>query len=355
MPEVELVGVCDKDTERLHQAWLEFDKPVFTEYRTMLENAKPHVVHVITSPSVPRHTWIEPGCSAGVKTLVLEKPHALTPFEHKMVCEAVQACNGEMEVLVNHQRRYMAPFYALRELLANEALGTLTHVYIQSQGEIMEMGTHVMDILLLIAGEDFPGMVWGVVQGDLYDRQYLKCPANLTALMGFSPQYRVNIEVTEAQIRAPDWSGIDGNKYNTSHFPNRLNLFVHGKSGEFWWREYGGWGYRMKNGIERGEEDGGTTDYLEDDLAAQKRFNKHLWRNLQPTHKGEKERPLHWGRFELAQRGLELLFMVYKSSLLGEPIFSPVDNGKLSQEEWGLLKSQLTGEGDEACEKAENC
>jgi predicted dehydrogenase len=348
LPEVDLVGICDKDPERRYQAQLEFEKPVFHEYDRMLDDAKPHVVHVVTSPAIPRHTWIKPAYEAGVRVVILEKPHALTPFEHKMVCNAVESCGSGMEVLVNHQRRYMTAFYALRELLAEGALGTLTHVYVQSQGEIMETGTHVMDLILMIAGEEFPGMVWGTVNGDLYDAKHLKCPENLMAIMGFSPQYRVCVEVTNQVLRAPDWSNINRSKYKKSHFPNRLNLFVHGKRGDFWWREYGGWGYCVKtvsSGEVTFEEDAGVTDYFVDDVTAQKRFDKHVWRNLQHSRNRNPQRPAHWARFELARKGLEMLFMLYKSALLGKPISYPEKNGKLSQEDWQQLRKEMKDAG----------
>jgi predicted dehydrogenase len=350
---MELVAFCDKDPEMLTEAVCEardvlgFATNGYTDYEEMLEKEKPDLVHIVTSPAVPRHTWLEPARDAGVKALVLEKPYALTPNEHFAVSQAVSQVHDSMLVMVNHQRRYMDFAYALREILQHGYLGDITHIYAQAQGEIMEMATHLIDLVLLATGDQEPLLTWATINGgNHYDVPYLNCPDNLLAMMVFPERVRVTFEVTVDAMSKPDWRNVNRER-DTEHYPNRCNLYVYGTNGRFWWREYGDWGYRFEKGPIEGEgiieQEAKLTDYFADDPPAQKRFNQHIRDIIQPKRRGQTPEA-HHSRFELAYLGMKCLLTMYKSALQNKALN---DLQPIGQHGWDLLKAQVNNWGIE--------
>jgi predicted dehydrogenase len=72
-PRVELVGVCDRSPAMAHAASERFGKaPVFTDIGTLIEAARPDVVHVLTPPS--SHVDIIRLLLAGGANIICEKP-----------------------------------------------------------------------------------------------------------------------------------------------------------------------------------------------------------------------------------------------------------------------------------------
>src|SRR3954470_7996724 len=76
-PEVEIVGICDEQPERMATAVANFgisSDRVFTDYRQCLERTKPDLV--ILCPATARHgEWVEKVAPFGVHMMV-EKPFA---------------------------------------------------------------------------------------------------------------------------------------------------------------------------------------------------------------------------------------------------------------------------------------
>ena len=160
---MKVVAICEIDDERLKTAVEELKIPGYKDYAEMLEKEKPDIVHAVTEPTVPRHIWVEPAAEAGVKALVIEKPLALRPREADALTAAYEKTG--LKIIVNHQRRYLPFAEKLLEFFADDSLGDIHFIRACTEGDITDMDTHLMDVVLF-ALKDIPiTHVWGAVQG----------------------------------------------------------------------------------------------------------------------------------------------------------------------------------------------
>lgn len=331
--DMELVAFCDLDEARAKMMAKNYGIRGYANYEKALQGEIPDIVHAVTSPVVSRSIWIEPAAKYHVKAIVLEKPYALNPGEKDIVDRAVYS-HPEILVVVNHQRRYMDFAFQLRAMLATGQLGEIRHIYAQAQGEIMEMGTHVFDLVLMAAGDQKPESIWATVSGGkTYSEDYLKCPDNMSAIMVFPERIRALIEVGVDCVAKPDFVGIQPKHADEFH-ANRCSIHIYGSLGYFWWREYGDWGYYLYNHFKRYEN---RTDYDDDDPPAQRKLTQAIKFHL-------KDEIEHQCEFRKADSGLTCLFGAYKSALLGVRLKTEdfIDN-PLNQDEWEILRSKLTG------------
>lgn len=118
-PGIELVAVVDTDPERAERAAQPRGVPWFTDHRTMLEQARPDVVHVTT----PHHQHVPvalAALAAGVHVLT-EKPVAHSLAEAERLAAAAASAPGKVGVVL--QNRYNPTSVALHEALAAGAIG----------------------------------------------------------------------------------------------------------------------------------------------------------------------------------------------------------------------------------------
>ena len=337
IPDMEFVAFCDTNEERLKEKSAGWGVRGYADYEAALQGELPDIVHAVTSPATPRALWIAPAAEYHVKAIVLEKPYALTPAEKAFVDKEVYD-HPEILVIVNHQRRYMDFAITLRDLLKKNALGEIRHIYAQAQGEIMEMGTHVMDLVLMAVGDVKPESIWATIGGGkTYSENYLKCPDNLLAEMVFPERIRATVEVGIDCVAKPNFSSIQP-KHAEEFFANRCSIYVYGSQGMFWWREYGDWGFSSFTG-EKHLETYGLSDYSDDDQPAQKRLTEAIKFHV-------KDGIGHECEFRKADLGLTCLFGAYKSALMGIRL-TEIDflepRPILNQDEWEMLRSKLTG------------
>ena len=158
-----VVALCEIDEERRDAGAKALGVEGYADYEQMLDKERPDVVHVVTSPAIPRAVWVEPAADFGVKVLVVEKPLAVRPREAEALREAQQRTG--LRVIVNHQRRYMPFADRLRELHASDCLGTVHFVRASLQGDLMDMSTHLMDVVLMALQDVPPVAVWAVAEG----------------------------------------------------------------------------------------------------------------------------------------------------------------------------------------------
>jgi predicted dehydrogenase len=330
---MEFVAFCDINEEKFEELTANYGVRAYSDYETALQSELPDIVHVVTSPAVPRYTWIEPAARYNVKAIVLEKPYALTPEEKKSVDDAVYG-HPEILVIVNHQRRYMDFAIKLRELLKNESLGEIRHIYAQAQGEIMEMGTHIMDLVLMAVGDVKPESIWAAVSGgENYSKPGFNCPDNLIAQIVFPERVRATVEVGIDCVAKPNFSVIQP-KHSETFYANRCSLYIYGTFGFLWWREYGDWGYFLYDHFRRYNC---RSDYQDDDPVAQSRLTEAIKRDLE-------DGIWHECEFRKADMGLTCIFGAYKSALLGRRLVE-IDflepGPMLTQDEWEILRSRL--------------
>ena len=337
IPDMEVVALCDLKEEKVRTLATNMGVRWYTDYETALEKEKPDIVHAVTSPAVPRALWIEPAAKHNVKALVLEKPYALTPAEKHFV-DSEGAEHPQMHVIVNHQRRYMDFAQRLRLLLRQNALGEIKHIYGQAQGEIMEMGTHLFDLVLMAAGDVRPESIWATASGGrMYSERHLKCPDDMLCQMVFPERIRATVDLGIGKVAKPDFREIQPEHADEFH-ANRCSIYVYGSQGGFWWREYGDWGFCnfVQNGVRSFLK---ASDYTKDDPVAQIKLTEGIKEALE-------NRVDHQCEFKKANMGLTSLFGAYKSALMARRLteFDLLEPPPiLAQDEWETLRSRLTG------------
>lgn len=120
MPDCQVVGVVDREELMAMQLAERFKiAEYFTDVRTLLEHAKPQVVHVTTPPQ--SHFEIASLClNAGVHTIV-EKPFTVNGEEARRLVELAERTNRK--ITVHHEQQFTAPARRARTLIADGFLG----------------------------------------------------------------------------------------------------------------------------------------------------------------------------------------------------------------------------------------
>lgn len=311
-PRMRVVAFCEADPERRAQAAEATGLPVYADYAEMLERERPDVVHAVTSPLVPRVTWVEPAAQAGVKVLVIEKPLALRPSDAATLLDVAE--RSGLKIAVNHQRRYMPFAGALLDLVADEGtgLGGVHFVRASTYGRVMDMSTHLLDLALLALGDVPPTHVWAVAEG-YEEHAWYPGPRQMTGTFTFSHGARALYEVSPAD--EPPFGNrtfaFDPPEGMPAYGPHRMHLDVWAERGRFWWREWGTWGYEV-----RGRPlFSAPAAFYRDDLPAQRAFTSALadWIEGVP----------HRCRLEVAALGFDALQGALRSALLGRRLAFP--------------------------------
>ncbi len=316
-----VTALCEIDEERLKTAVAELNVNGYTDYVEMLKTEQPDIVHAVTEPTVARHIWVEPAAAAGVKALVIEKPLALRPREAEALAAAHEKTG--LKIIVNHQRRYLPFAEKLLEFFDEDALGEIHFIRASTEGDITDMDTHLMDVVLF-ALKDIPiSYVWGNVEGaETYHIPNRNCPENLVATYTFENGTRVFFESARTAFGTVDFPGSNP----------RCNLDFWGTKGRMWWRENGSWGYQL-DGMARPFVE--KTYFGEDDKFGQRVFTQAI-----ATWLDDENQP-HRNRLEFALLGFDLIMAAYRSALFGERIGWPP---KLTDDEWVTLRNRVVGE-----------
>jgi UDP-N-acetyl-2-amino-2-deoxyglucuronate dehydrogenase len=120
MPDVELVAVVDSDPARAEAAASRWGVPSFPDHRTMLEAARPDVVHVCTPHD--QHVDVAADCLEAGIAVVVEKPLAHSMAEAERLASVAEA-HPDTKIAVCYQNRYNATAEALRALVDSGDLG----------------------------------------------------------------------------------------------------------------------------------------------------------------------------------------------------------------------------------------
>lgn len=154
-----ITHACDINQQRLQTFSKVAGLPsshCYTEYRTLLEQVKPHCV-IIASWT---HTHAQIGIAAaqhGAKVIVCEKPIASNLEDARSLVDACNTYNTTL--IINHERRYDYRYNFVKKLLARHAIGSISSVYgcvftpsivhhkDSGGGPLLHDGTHLIDIV----------------------------------------------------------------------------------------------------------------------------------------------------------------------------------------------------------------
>lgn len=179
--DIELAAICDIDEDNLAEFGKEWSVPAGGRYlghETMLADADLDVVSV-TTPSLFHRDHVVAAAQAGVEAIWCEKPIALSVSDAE---EMVEVCaDRDVDLVVNHHRRFSEAYAALRQEIEAGLLGTVEAATFRGGRELMRNGTHTVDLFVFALGAHAErvsgyltgehGMRQGVVDGidDAYD------------------------------------------------------------------------------------------------------------------------------------------------------------------------------------------
>lgn len=183
LPSARLVGVCDRDAERLNRVAARWRVPGFADPEKLLAEAQPEVVLVCTPPEGHAEICLQ-ALGSGAHVLC-EKPFAATLHEADAVLQA--AAEAQRQVAVNHEFREMPIHRAVLEAARSGRDGQLVFAQVWQQMDLapwteagwrgqlrrrtlFEAGVHLLDLLVALYGE-FPAAVQASTSAAALDRE----------------------------------------------------------------------------------------------------------------------------------------------------------------------------------------
>lgn len=156
--DVEIVGICDLDPERLAGTAIRYAiQNCYTDYRKMVQEQAPDAVYVIGQPHIMYDIWI--WCLTNGLNLYIEKPMGITMHQARTL--AYLADKHRCITQVSFQRR-SSPMVTL---LRDECLkrGAINHAvcqfyksdiqpYIQARDHMLDDSVHAIDTLRWMCG-----------------------------------------------------------------------------------------------------------------------------------------------------------------------------------------------------------
>lgn len=158
-----LVACCDMNAERLDAFATRFSIPErFADLEAMISSVRPDLLHVVASPAF-RPAILQTVLRARPRALLVEKPLAMRPGEAAAWIEGCR--DAGVALFVNHQLRYHRPFIRVAEILRSGALGRLEFARGSCRGNLLEQGTHLFDLLLMMTGDAMPEWIFAQAEG----------------------------------------------------------------------------------------------------------------------------------------------------------------------------------------------
>jgi predicted dehydrogenase len=192
--DVELVGICGhRNREQLEALCAECGGlPGDVDLAALLQRTHPDIVDIACNPHF-RLEGVQLAIAAGARLVNLEKPLALTPGEAYAIA-ALCRKTGTL-LTVNHQKKFLPAWAKVRRLIDAGAFGQVRFLRATCQGNLLEQGTHVVDMLLFFNGGRPLEWVMGQV-GDLegLDKAQAAAPDAAVAAMAFADGVRVLFE-----------------------------------------------------------------------------------------------------------------------------------------------------------------
>lgn len=143
-PDVEIVGICDEQPERMATVQSNFaipDASTFTDYRQCLETTQPDIA--ILCPATATHgLWVERVGPYGVHLLV-EKPFAASLAEADAMVAAVAATGKQM--IINWPLAWYPPHVTSKRLIDEGMIGDVieVHYYDGNRGPLQHLADKV--------------------------------------------------------------------------------------------------------------------------------------------------------------------------------------------------------------------
>ena len=214
------VACCDLDRDRLQAYGEAFGIGArYTDLDEMLAQEKPHVVHVVTSPTL-RVGLMTRLAEAGVPGVIVEKPICIGADDYKALRRLEQT--SRTKFAENHQLRHHPRVLDLLDYVRGGHIGEVRFLDASAMLPMSGQGVHVLDLLFTFA--DYPEVetVFGASSG--YDDINGTHPSPRTAesLITFRNGMRAALQAGEGapmhDRTAPRWGHKRISVYGTQGF-----------------------------------------------------------------------------------------------------------------------------------------
>jgi len=161
--EVELVGICGhRNAERLNELAEKYAVPERSlDLQELLARTEPDMLDLACNPHF-RLEGVRAGLMPCVKLINLEKPMALTPedaYEIERLC-----LENDKLLTINHQKKFLPAWRKVKDTIASGTIGEIDFLRATCQGNLLEQGTHLVDMALFY--NDYCPVSWVMGQID---------------------------------------------------------------------------------------------------------------------------------------------------------------------------------------------
>lgn len=166
----ELVAVSDVVQEKVDAIQKRYDVPRgYTDYREMIEKEQPDIVSIATRPGTHAEMTVF-AAQHEVGGIYCEKPLCCSIKEADVMVEACEKYGVKFNY--GTQRRYVALYHKMRELMESGELGSIQCVIAEcGSGSAQWTHTHTADMLMYLAGDPEIESVQGTVAAKTEDWQ----------------------------------------------------------------------------------------------------------------------------------------------------------------------------------------
>lgn len=151
---IDLVAATDVNRDQLcnfGEKWDLSATDLYTDHREMCHEVDPDIVSICSPTHLHKtHTLDIVSLSTSPRLIWCEKPIATRLTDAQ---EMVERCDSEgIELVINHNRRFLEGAHELREIIQNGLLGEIHTINTIWLLELMRNGTHLIDILVYLLG-----------------------------------------------------------------------------------------------------------------------------------------------------------------------------------------------------------
>jgi predicted dehydrogenase len=184
------VAACaDLDLSRAEELAARFPgASAYPDLDAMLEAARADVV-VIATAGVTHADLTVAAAQSRPRGICCEKPMAVSLGQARAMVAACRA--SDVALIVNHQRRLSAPLVAMRRLVEEGAVGDVYLMRASFPGDILGDGTHAVDSLRWLAGDEDVRWVLGQVYRNAPDPDE---PRSMTTALSGGCRYGYPVE-----------------------------------------------------------------------------------------------------------------------------------------------------------------
>jgi predicted dehydrogenase len=291
LDEIKVIAACNRHEKKLNDFC---DRYAiigrYTKLESMLRKEKPEILHIVTKPTV-RLEPIREAVKHGVKLIILEKPFINTPSEGEEL-KRLQEESG-VKIVINMQRRYYSCVNQIKKLINSGEIGKIRFMRCVVKANIMDIGTHAIDMLLYWLGDQYPESIWASTYGAEDYCSHSQCPASIMANLTFPENIQVIIECSKDSV------GIPGE----DNFWMNFEFDIWGDKGRAWWQIRGDYGWQVEGMPEPARH---PTDYFKDDKCGQREFTRAAAMSLN----GNKR---HLNNLDNSMRGFNIMMGIYES------------------------------------------